>query len=146
MKVTLYELLGLIKDKKAPKKVLIHDTVYYLLENEENYIYSRNSHDIRDWERFIDHTINITRCLNDEVLILENNNEIEVIEEEKEIEELCIEKDSNSNNYYLIDKDGIKCQMTRHSRIIANKVNELIRYVKKRKKVSKDEEVCIYRI
>lgn len=62
---------------------------------------------------------------------------IKIIEEEKEIEELCIEKDINSNNYYLIDKDIVKCQMARHSTIIANKLNELIREVNKMKKEGK---------
>ena len=36
----------------------------------------------------------------------------EIIEEDKEIEELYIEKDINSNNYYLIHDDIVKCQMT----------------------------------
>ena len=123
MKITLYELLGLLKDGKAPKKVLINDTVYYLLEDKERYVYLRNDHDIRDWERFIDHSINITMCLNDEVLILENNNEAEIIEEEKEIEELDL-GEARSNGEYIISINDKKIQ---------DKINELVRRVKKLK-------------
>lgn len=127
MKITLYELLGLIKDRKAPKKVLIDDTVYYLLQDKEIYIYSRNDHDIRDWERFIDHSINITMCLNDEVLILENNNEAEIIEEEKEIEELDL-GEARPNGEYIISINDKKIQ---------DKINELVREVNKIKKEGK---------
>ena len=72
-----------------------------------------------------------TYALNLEVEILSTVGEVRCSEEEKEIEELCIEKDLNSNNYYLIDKDIAKCQMTRHSRIIANKLNEVIKELNK---------------
>lgn len=127
MELTLYELLGLIKDNKAPKKVLIHDTVYYLLQDEEIYVYSRNNHNIRDWERFIDHSINITRCLNDEVLILENNNEVEIIEEEKEIEE--IEMCTSG----IMGFDGVE----NITSALKDKINELVREVNKIKKEGK---------
>ena len=76
-KINLYELLGLLKNKNAPRKILIHDTVYYLLKDEENYLYSKNSHNIRRAWEIMDCSINVTRCLNDEVLILEEDEEVD---------------------------------------------------------------------
>ena len=41
MKITLYELLGLIKDYNAPKKVEYEDTIYELDKNIMNYWYEK---------------------------------------------------------------------------------------------------------
>ena len=54
------------------------------------------------------------------------------IEEEKEIEKLKIEQDT-PNNYYIKNEYGTKCALTKHSKMIAEKVNELIDEVKKLK-------------
>ena len=76
-KISLYKLLGLVKDKKAPAKVFIRDKVYYLLEDDEHYVYSLNDHDIKAWDNFIDYRVAISQNLDEEVLILENSdNEI----------------------------------------------------------------------
>ena len=37
MKITLYELLGLIKDGKAPKKIKYDGTIYEYSENDDFY-------------------------------------------------------------------------------------------------------------
>lgn len=58
---------------------------------------------------------------------------IEIIEEDKDIEELQIEQNSPTN-FYITNEFGIKCYMTKHSKLIAEKVNELIREVNKLRK------------
>lgn len=73
----LIELLNKMANKeKLPNKILIRDIVYYLINDEdENIIYSQRM-DKKDWEAFIDHKLNITRCLNEDVLILDTVVEI----------------------------------------------------------------------
>ncbi len=62
------------------------------------------------------------------------NDEIEIIEEDKPIEELLIEQDCPSSNYYIRNEFGTKCGLTKHSKMIAEKVNEIAREVNKLKK------------
>lgn len=124
--ITIYELLGLIKDGQAPKKILIHDKVYYLLKNGELYVYSQNSHDIRSWEQFLDNKINISQCLNDKVLILETCNEVEIIEEDNKIEKL-------DNRYYDEVNECYGGKKELGEDILIDKINELIDEVNKLK-------------
>lgn len=49
------------------------------------------------------------------------------------IEELKIENDSPTN-FYIRNEQGAKCFMTKHSKIIAEKLNEVIREVNKLRK------------
>lgn len=74
MKITMYELLGMIKDSKAPKKIKY--------ENREYYLYDNKSYLITDKTRFFD-----------SVYFSDLNNEIEIIEEEKKIPEKLIGED-----------------------------------------------------
>ncbi|MGM9881586.1 MAG: hypothetical protein ACI31S_01940 [Bacilli bacterium] len=129
--ITIYELLGLVKDKKAPKKVLIHDKVYYLLEDEQNYVYSKNSHDIRDWEMYIDNSINITRCLNDEVLILEDNEETEIQDEEEfeDIEPLILRTFERTGQAVTTDRLEDYCDYNFEK--LEEEINQLIKNQKK---------------
>jgi len=64
------------------------------------------------------------------------NDEIEIIEEDNPIEELLIEQDCPSSNYYIRNEFGTKCGLTKHSKMIAEKVNEIAREVNKLKKES----------
>lgn len=69
MKITLYELLGLIKDGKAPKKIKYEYSIYELTPKKDNYY-------------CIDELGWFTNEINSlEVL----NNEVEIIEEDKKI-------------------------------------------------------------
>lgn len=55
--------------------------------------------------------------------------EIEIIEEKsKELSEIQIENDSPTH-FYVRDGNGTKCGLTKHSKIIAEKVNELVKAV-----------------
>ena len=69
MKVTIYTLLGMIKDGKAPKKVKYEDCEYYLYNN-INYLSSDK-----------------TLCLNN-IFFDELNNTVEILEENKTPEKL----------------------------------------------------------
>lgn len=60
----------------------------------------------------------------------EMNYDIKIIEEPKGIpEKLKIEQDTPSSNYYIKNEYGTKCALTKHSKIIADKVNELLDYL-----------------
>lgn len=59
------------------------------------------------------------------------NDEIEIIEEKNKIpEKLKIEQDTPTSNYYIRNEYGTKCGLTKHSKIIADKLNEIIDYLK----------------
>lgn len=53
------------------------------------------------------------------------NDEVEIIEDKK-IEKLKIVENGSINSYALLDKNGTKCALTKHSKIIADKINEII--------------------
>lgn len=56
------------------------------------------------------------------------NDTVEIIEEDNnKIEKLKIEQDGQtSNNFYLTNENGTKCYLTKHSKMIAEKINEII--------------------
>ena len=97
MKITFYELLGLVKDGKAPKKIIYNNIeLEYSEENEDYFQYYGQG--------LFEHKFgNCKNFLNDEVSI---------IEEKKKIEH-CLKRDR-----FLRDEDEIE-----HLRI---KINELI--------------------
>lgn len=114
--ITVYELLGLIKDGKAPKRIIFDTTeykygcgYYYRIDNEVPKIFTNE--------------YNIFMCLNEEVEILEENKPI--------IEKLNIESDSPTH-FYIRNEYGTKCGLTKHSKMIANKLNEIIDYINKK--------------
>lgn len=70
MKTTIYELLGMIKDNKAPKKIKYKDKVYIFDEEEYEYYEEKNDNSNG---LFVDlfSTYIINSFLNNEVTILE---------------------------------------------------------------------------
>lgn len=135
MKISYYELLGMVKEKNIPNEVYVklqrglktvkyvaeYDlidaslncfTIFNAEEEDENYHYYLT-------ECFIEMSI-FDKC-------------IEIIEEEKEIGKLEIEQDNPSSNYYIRNEYGTKCALTKHSKMIAEKVNELIDEINKLK-------------
>lgn len=113
MKITIYELLGLIKDGKAPKKIYFNCRVYEL----DDYNHYMNECKVGfnfEYTDLFDETLNVE---------LENflNDEVEIIEEENEIEKLDI-------------TDRIKWEdCTPLTVEIMAKINELIDEIKKLK-------------
>ena len=87
MKTTIYELLGLVKDGKAPKKIKALGDIYTLNDTVSLY-YDKDGEELFE-------VINLCKCLNDEVEILEEeptisklyiNNELQYdLKEEKKI-------------------------------------------------------------
>ena len=73
MKITIYELLGLVKDGKAPKKIRYDGTIYEYSENDDFYY----------WEGLSLYREFATNgnCL---------DNEVEIIEEPKKIEKITV--------------------------------------------------------
>lgn len=61
------------------------------------------------------------------------NEEVEIIEDKK-IEKIKIEQDTPNSNFYIRDKNGTKCYMTKHSKIIVDKVNGIIDKLNKENK------------
>lgn len=115
--ITIYELLGLIKDDNKPNKIR-YDSHFWNLKKEFNDYFDGEKYLIADgFDVFFD---NAKEFLNDKV---------EIIEEPKQLEEIEIEND-NTSHFYIRDKHGTRCQMTKHSKIITEKVNEIIRYIK----------------
>lgn len=112
--ITIYELAGLIKDNKAPKRIKFYSEEYYFDECGSYVRYDGNK--IINFEK-------------DYPIFPSLNYKVEIIEEPKELEEIEIEND-NTSHFYIRDKHGTRCQMTKHSKIIAEKVNEIIRYIK----------------
>jgi len=79
MKITMYELLGLVKDGKAPKKIKYDGTIYEYSENDDFYY----------WEGLSLYREFATNgnCL---------DNEVEIIEEPKKIEYPILHKTAPS--------------------------------------------------
>lgn len=71
MKITMYELLGQVKDGKAPKKIRYDDTIYEYSEVDDFYY-------CNGFSLYIDFAAH-GNCL---------NNEVEIIEEPKKIEKI----------------------------------------------------------
>ena len=73
--ITVYDLLGLIKDGKAPKKIKYNNRTYEFKEIEEGTGYVYESGIVKIW---LSNEIefDISRCLNEKVEILEENKPI----------------------------------------------------------------------
>lgn len=119
MKITIYELLGLIKDDKAPKKIRCfgHDYEFSISDEGIDYI----EIDKEAGERYL------TDVIGENYLSSIFSTTVEIIEEEKEIEELDL-GEARSNGEYIISISDKKIQ---------DKINELVREVNKIKKEGK---------
>ena len=127
--VTVYELITLMKNGEYPKRIMYNTIIYefdgcnYYSEGIDTYLFQE---------------------------IIENNDDcnfdsvnVVIFEEDEnnwnDISKFDIEDDGSK--YFIRDEYGYKCYLTKHSRMIAKKVNELIenqRYLKE-KLESKDE-------
>ena len=100
MKVTMYELLGMVKDGKAPKK-FIYDNQLFILDEEDNVYRSQLGNRFGAMYQ----------------LDIKLNDEIEILEEEKKIPE-------------KLDINLGMANMTPTEKYISNTVNEIIDYLK----------------
>ena len=121
MKITMYELLGLIKDGKAPKKIKFRNEIYEYKNNiEEGFI------DYAGIEKETNERFYLSSYIGNNYISDIFTDEVEIIEEQKKIEKIKIEQDTQNSNYYIKNEYGTKCGLTKHSKMIAEKVNELI--------------------
>ena len=78
---------------------------------------------------YIDYINEDNNYLMDIIEINQNdlNDEVEIIEEDKKIEKInIIQDEATPNNYYLINKYGTKCYLSKHSKTIIDKIpNEI---------------------
>jgi len=106
MKITIYELLGLVKDGKTPKKIKT-DTGIFKLEIEDDELHYRcNDGGILTFDYYIENN--------------KLNNEVEIIEEPKKIEKIARCDDIKMTHYGELHKP------TENEEILRIKFNELI--------------------
>ena len=120
--ITIYELLGLIKDGKAPKKIKYNNRIYVFAGND----YSIDDKD--DKKRYwliTEFNYSLSDFLNEKVEIIDKG------EDKPIIEKLNIESDSPTH-FYIRNEYGTKCGLTKHSKIIADKLNEVIDYLNRK--------------
>nr|DAE03681.1 MAG TPA: hypothetical protein [Siphoviridae sp. ctMYJ33] len=107
MKITIYELLGLVKDGKAPKKIAYNSVILEYAEGNEDY-YSYYGRGLFEYK--------FTTC-NDFL-----NDEVEIIEEPKKIEYEQIEE--LTCNEYDFEKKTIN-SLIKNQRKLIDEVNKL---------------------
>ena len=120
--ITIYELLGLIKDEKAPKKIKYNNRTYEFKEIEEGTGYVYESGIVKIW---LSNEIefDISRCLNEKVEILEEDKPI--------IEKIEIEEDIVCNKF-VKNEYGAKCYIKTHDKIVIEKLNQVIDYINRK--------------
>ena len=124
--INVYELLGLIKDGKAPKKIIYNDNVYEFTDYDYRCIVTEIEKGFVEYWLIGNYNQDLRHLLNEKV---------EIIEEDKPI----IEKISRLNyqqigTYQLDNNDtlgfikALNEQLTKHGR----KLNEIIDYINKK--------------
>lgn len=117
MKITMYELLGLIKDGKAPKKIKVTGRIYEFDKDYDMY-YTKEK----------DRSYSVALGgLEDEINLIANafNENVEIIEEDKKIEKIEIYEDEEGH-YFLNNRNNkiyIRCDETD---FMVDKFNKLI--------------------
>ena len=138
MKITMYELLRMIKDGKAPKKIKFNNIYCYYRECKNEYVDYTNK-PIIQWDYVV------MNSLNEEVEILEEEpRDIEVCgsfftkseydklaqgKEEKKIPEKLEGIDSLFKIEQDLDLKGFLAWQKANNKIIENKINEIISYL-----------------
>lgn len=122
MKITIYELLGLVKDGKAPKKIKYRDKIWEYTSTIMGTGYQYYSTFCEEW-----------KTLQNEVYLEEYLNDyVEIIEEDKKIEKILISMDDNSMPF-VGDNQYKHLSYSEIDLLMANKINELIDEVNKLK-------------
>ena len=108
MKITMYELLGLVKDGKAPKKIRYNNEVWELNDDNE---YENNNHDKSLLEKLV-YELYTLDFINDKA---------EIIEEPKKIEKEDLFKLDES-----MSKASLVAWQKANNGILKKKIDELI--------------------
>ena len=121
-KITIYDLLGLIKDGKAPKKIIYQGN--YLEFDGEDYKYYKG-----DYKYYKGAETLSEDSLVKYIAVGNLNDTVEILQEDKPIiEKLNLENDSPTH-FYITNEYGTKCGLTKHSKMIADKLNEVIEFL-----------------
>lgn len=119
MKITLYELLGLVKDGKQPNKIKYKGQEYTFIKDNEVTDYSfKDDNEIYGW---------LSTSIGNEYISDMFTNTVEIIKEPKKIEKLPKNITDNA------------CA-TRDQKTIANKINELIDEINNLKEKKEEQE------
>lgn len=112
MKVSFYELLGMIKEDKQPNHIRYRDESWWW--GYDTYTYFADLVNTPDNQTSLFSKYRIDYCLNDEVEIIEDNKKIEKIE----IDEMNRMKAPSTDNFVYTVSQPMK--------IIIKKINEII--------------------
>lgn len=115
--ITIYDLLGLIKDGKAPKMIKYKGNNYMFTGYDYHCILTNIEKGFVEYRLIKNYIQDLQSILNEKVEILEEDKPI--------IEKIKIEQDSPTH-FYITNEYGTKCSLTKHSKIIAEKLNEVI--------------------
>ncbi len=112
--ISVYELLGLIKDGKAPKKIKYEDIIwkYDMQENE----YTKEKEDYWLFQDYFPNNLNLLDCLEDKLEILEEDKPI--------IEKIEIKKYNFHNDNHS--------KLLKNQEQLSNKLNEVIDYINRK--------------
>ena len=121
MIITVYELLGLVKDFKSPNRIKYDYEIWEYDIQENDYIKEKgNCLLFRD---YFPNNLNFLDCLKDKIEILEEDKPI--------IEKIEIEEDIVCNKF-VRNEYGTKCYIKTHDKIIIEKLNQIIDYINKK--------------
>lgn len=117
MKITIYELLGLVKDGKAPKKIKLRNEIYEYKSNIEN-----NFIDYVGTEKETSAVFYLSSYIGNNYIDDIFTDEVEIIEEPKKIEYEQIEE--LTCNEYDFEKKTIN-SLIKNQRKLIDEVNKL---------------------
>lgn len=137
MKISVYELLGLVKVNKAPKKIKFIDLIWEYCKEVKDYI-----HD----DLFLFYRMNSIGLTSEQKVEIIEDVKKEPIqdlvrclppqEDEKIVSALPtplkIEKDGI--NYFIRNEHGTECYLTTNNRIMITKLNQVIEYLERMSK------------
>lgn len=112
MKITMYELLGLVKDDKAPKKIVYNDIeLEYDEDTNDYYLY---------YGKYL-FEYKFAECVD----FL--NDGVEIIEEDKKLEKLTIDSEWEKG-VYVLDLNGLNnnlLRLTKYVIMLSDEINNL---------------------
>lgn len=154
MKITIYKLLELIKDEQAPKKIKYRNMVYHINYDEGDYESDIKLYRYSDYEEpyYLFGEIDIFKCLNDEVEVLEEEKVKPLTKKDiealgyacgeiqkcftngwtKSLENKPLEEEKKIPEKLNLDKDELRGKETPRAidYLIEDKINEVIDYLK----------------
>lgn len=135
MKITIYELLGLMKDGKAPKKIKYDGDIYIL---KSNAIFELFAYETIDYNKF-----NTDGERLGKTLFLDNHymhlyDEVEIIDEPKKIKK--IKQLNNVGGCKELIELEDKQQLNNH--ILKDKINEIIDEINNLKEKKDEKNKC----